>query len=142
MRHADVTDEYLLSGVKRTSGAQYSESADALYQSDYPTLISPKRLRNSNFVIETGAGRGQPRPTFMWFPISTAPFDRDLELGIVDSSGVRAFSFPCRRIVGGWVKAETKMPVAVCPTHWRDWSTDGSAAHSPFKPQTARYEFV
>ena len=92
MRHADVTGECPLSRVERTSGAQYSKSADALYQSDYPTLISPKRLRNSNFVIETGAGRGQ-RPTFMWFPISTAPFDRDLELGIVDLSGVRAFLF-------------------------------------------------
>jgi hypothetical protein len=63
----------------------------------------------------------------MWFPISTAPFDRDLELGIVDSNGVQAISFPCRRIVGGWIKAETKTPVVVCPTHWRDWSTDGSA---------------
>ena len=67
----------------------------------------------------------------MWYPISTAPFDRDLELGILDLNGVRAISFPCRRIVGGWIKTETKTPVAVCPTHWRDWSTDGSAAHSP-----------
>ena len=73
----------------------------------------------------------------MWHPISTAPFDRDLELGIVDSDGVRAISFPCRRVLGGWIKAETKTRIDLCPTHWRGWHTDGSAARSP--RDVARY---
>jgi hypothetical protein len=64
----------------------------------------------------------------VWHPISTAPFDRDLELGIADSSSVRAIPLRARRILGGWIKAETKTQVAVCPTHWRDWST-GAERH-------------
>ena len=50
--------------------------------SDYPILISPKRLRNPNCLIKTGPTEGL---RFMWHPISTAPFDRDLELGVIDS---------------------------------------------------------
>ena len=61
----------------------------------------------------------------------TAPFDRDLELGVADSNGVRAIPFPCRRVLGGWIKAETETRVAVRPTHWREWYTDESAACSP-----------
>ena len=87
--------------------------------SDYPTLISPKRLRNPDFVIETGDGGAQPRSTFVWYPISNAPFDRDLELGVVDSHSVRVIPFPCRRILGGWIKAETKTRIDVSPTQAR-----------------------
>jgi hypothetical protein len=29
--------------------------------------------------------------------------------------------FPCRRILGGWMKVETKERLDVRPTHWRDW---------------------
>jgi hypothetical protein len=67
----------------------------------------------------------------MWYPISNAPFDRDLELAVIDSNGVRAISFACRRVPGGWIKAETRTTVDLRPTHWREWSTDGSAARSP-----------
>jgi hypothetical protein len=73
----------------------------------------------------------------MWHPISNAPFDRDLELGVADSHSVRVIPFPCRRILGGWIKAETKTRIDVCPTHWREWSTDRSAPRSP--RDVARY---
>jgi hypothetical protein len=36
----------------------------------------------------------------MWHPVSTAPFDHDLELAIIDSSGVHAIAVPCCRILG------------------------------------------
>jgi hypothetical protein len=52
---------------------------------------------------------------------SHAPFDRDLELAVIDYHGVHALVFPCRRILGGWSQAETKKPVTVYPTHWREW---------------------
>ena len=58
----------------------------------------------------------------MWYPISNAPFDRDLELAVIDSNGVQAISFPCRRVLGGWIKAEARAPVDLRPTHWREWS--------------------
>jgi hypothetical protein len=57
-----------------------------------------------------------------WKPISTAPFDRDLELAVIDRDGPHALVFPCRRILGGWIKVETNQHVDVHPTHWRVWN--------------------
>ncbi len=58
----------------------------------------------------------------MWQPISTAPFDRDLELAVIDSGGPHVLVFPCRRILAGWVNAEAKSRIDVQPTHWREWN--------------------
>jgi hypothetical protein len=57
-----------------------------------------------------------------WQPVSTAPFDRDLELAVIGYHGPHALAFPCRRILGGWVNAKSKKRIDVRPTHWRDWS--------------------
>jgi hypothetical protein len=57
----------------------------------------------------------------MWENISTAPFARDLELAVLDKDGPHALVFPCRRILGGWMHAETKERLDVRPTHWREW---------------------
>jgi hypothetical protein len=56
-----------------------------------------------------------------WQPISTAPFDRDLELAVLDGREAHALVFPCRRILSGWAKAATKERIDVTPTHWRQW---------------------
>jgi GAF domain-containing protein len=56
-----------------------------------------------------------------WQPISSAPFNRDLELAVINYDGIRTLVFPCRRILGGWIKSETKARTNVRPTHWRDW---------------------
>jgi len=56
-----------------------------------------------------------------WRPVSTAPFDRDLELAVLDWEGTHMLVFPCRRIVSGWLDAETKEQIDVEPTHWRSW---------------------
>ena len=47
-----------------------------------------------------------------WQPISTAPFDRDLELAVINYGGVHALVFPCRRILTGWVKSGTQEQVS------------------------------
>jgi hypothetical protein len=57
-----------------------------------------------------------------WQPIASAPFDRDLELAVIGYDGVHALAFPCRRILGSWMNAETKKKIDVRPTHWREWS--------------------
>jgi len=57
----------------------------------------------------------------MWQTISSAPFDRDLELAVIDEDGPHALVFPCRRILNGWMNAETKERLDVHPTHWRQW---------------------
>jgi hypothetical protein len=56
-----------------------------------------------------------------WNSISTAPFDSDLELAVIDYDGAHALVLPCRRILGGWVKAESRGRIDVRPTHWRHW---------------------
>ena len=58
----------------------------------------------------------------MWRTIVNAPFDRDLELAVIDGDGTHALVFPCRRIAGGWVRAETRERLDVFPTHWREWT--------------------
>lgn len=56
-----------------------------------------------------------------WLKIDSAPFERDLEVAVIDFDGPHSVAFPCRRILGGWVKAETGGRVDIRPTHWRNW---------------------
>jgi hypothetical protein len=57
-----------------------------------------------------------------WKPLSiTPPFERDLELAVIDRDGPHAVVFPCRRVLSGWAKVETKKRIDVLPTHWREW---------------------
>lgn len=44
----------------------------------------------------------------MWHIISSAPFDRDIELAVIDKDGAHALVFHCRRMLDGWSNAETK----------------------------------
>jgi hypothetical protein len=57
----------------------------------------------------------------MWQHVSTAPFERDLELAVIDGDGPHTLVFPCRRILSGWMNVETKERLDVHPTHWREW---------------------
>lgn len=57
-----------------------------------------------------------------WFKIETAPFEHDIEVAVMEHDGPHAVVFPCRRVLGGWVKANTLKPVDIHPTHWREWS--------------------
>lgn len=74
-----------------------------------------------------------PRPdyTMMWQQISTAPFDRDLELAVIDADGPHPLVFPCRRILNGWMNAATRERLDVRPTHWRVWTTGSSGPQLP-----------
>jgi hypothetical protein len=60
----------------------------------------------------------------MWQSVSNAPFDCDVELAVIDTEGEHALVFPCRRVQGGWVHAQTKARMDVRPTHWREWQDD------------------
>jgi len=59
-----------------------------------------------------------------WQPISTAPFDRDLELAVLEGADTHALLARCRRASYGWVNAVTGKPVDVNPTHWREWRNE------------------
>ena len=57
-----------------------------------------------------------------WQSIKVAPFDRDLEIAVINYDGAHALVFPCRRVLDGWIKAETRERISVQPTHWREWT--------------------
>jgi hypothetical protein len=58
-----------------------------------------------------------------WLPLETAPFDRDLELAIIDFDGAHSVAFQCRRASDGWISSGTGAPAEISPTHWRNWDT-------------------
>jgi hypothetical protein len=64
----------------------------------------------------TGSPRGDG-----WRSISSAPFEQDLELSVIEDEEVHALLFPCRRTARGWANASAKSAVSVRPTHWRPW---------------------
>jgi hypothetical protein len=57
----------------------------------------------------------------VWEGISTAPYDRDLELAVIERDRVHPLVFACRRTASGWVKMPTRERVSISPTHWRPW---------------------
>ena len=73
--------------------------------------------------LDAGRCRGTPMSeTEIWEPIASAPFDRDLELAVVDRHRVHPLVFACRRTAGGWIKGSSRERLVVSPTHWRLWS--------------------
>jgi hypothetical protein len=57
-----------------------------------------------------------------WNPITSAPFERDIELAVLDQSGEHLVAFACRRGADGWMTARSNQPVDIHPTHWRQWT--------------------
>ena len=53
-----------------------------------------------------------------WREIATAPFDRELELAVIDGH-VGVLDVSCLRHGDGWLDAETLKPVHIAATHWR-----------------------
>lgn len=56
--------------------------------------------------------------TSQWRDIESAPFDRELELAVIDGE-VRPISRFCLRHRDGWLDAETLRPIKLTATHWR-----------------------
>lgn len=58
----------------------------------------------------------------VWEGIATAPYERALELAVIEGDRVHPLIFACRRTPSGWVKDTTRERVVIHPTHWRPWS--------------------
>ena len=78
-------------------------------------------LLNSLTYIKAPGYRLAHHLAMEWQPIAAAPFDRDLEVAVIGYDGTHALVFPCRRIVGGWIDAKTKVRLTIYPSHWREW---------------------
>ena len=89
-----------------------------------PSLDAYSRLGADRTGILTGIKDGIApggHEGRVWQPIASAPFDRDIELAVIDQEGPHALIFPCRRILHGWVNVRTQQQITVWPTHWRPW---------------------
>jgi hypothetical protein len=56
-----------------------------------------------------------------WRPIREAPDDRPVQLATMIDGEPCALAFACRQSRRIWVNAETRKPVFVRPSHWREW---------------------
>jgi hypothetical protein len=77
------------------------------------------RLANASKLIAMARVHSLPDK---WLPVSIAPYGVDLELCVMDFSGIHALVFPCHKSGTGWVDAATKKRIDVEPTHWRIWN--------------------
>lgn len=57
-----------------------------------------------------------------WLPVSIAPSEVDLEVGVMERGNIHALVFPVRKIATDWVDASTTMRIDIQPTHWRKWA--------------------
>ena len=61
-----------------------------------------------------------------WHPMSTAPYNRDLELRIDEGGGMTA-PFPCRHLNGGeWINVDLGTRMRMRPISWRVWQKSDS----------------
>jgi len=70
-------------------------------------------------------------PSMEWQPIASAPFERDLEVAVLEAAEIHRLVFPCRRVLRGWVNAKTATAVTIHPTHWREWDASNSGLFAP-----------
>jgi len=56
-----------------------------------------------------------------WHPISTAPFNRDLEIRVTGERGPQRIPFPCRRDDEGWINVDLGTRVELDAVDWRVW---------------------
>jgi hypothetical protein len=57
-----------------------------------------------------------------WLPVSIAPSDTDLEVGVMDKGDVHRLVFPVRKRGNNWVHSSTGKNVNIRPTHWCKWA--------------------
>lgn len=72
----------------------------------------------STIMKKLAAALARLLDTSRWRDIDTAPFDRELELAVIDGE-VRPLGGFCLRHGDGWFDAETLRPIEVSATHWR-----------------------
>jgi hypothetical protein len=59
-----------------------------------------------------------------WNEIVSVPGERDLEVAVINGAGIHPVAFPCRYQDGIWINANTRRPIEINPTHWREWMRD------------------
>jgi hypothetical protein len=57
-----------------------------------------------------------------WRPASTAPYNQDLELRVVEDGATSALPFLCRHTnADEWINVDLGVPLQIRPVEWRAW---------------------
>jgi hypothetical protein len=57
-----------------------------------------------------------------WHPISTAPYNQELELRIVQVGEIAPLEFPCLQTnAGQWINVDLGSGINISPVEWRVW---------------------
>jgi hypothetical protein len=76
-----------------------------------------------------------------WRPVSTAPYNQDLELRVTEDGSLATMPFPCRHTnKDEWINVDLGVPLKIQPVEWRVWRQSKSPnAHrsSIFAPATS-----
>jgi len=67
-----------------------------------------------------------------WHPISTAPYNRDIELRVAEGTAISTLEFPCRQTnAGDWINSDFGTPIKIRPVEWRAWRYGQSLQPQP-----------
>jgi hypothetical protein len=97
-----------------TSWIEEFVDAQVVPQFDRIILQANRRLRGSL----------ERQRRYRWHPISTAPYNQNLELRIVDGSEAaeEVLPFPCRHLNSGeWLDPDLGVRLQIKPVEWRVW---------------------
>lgn len=62
-----------------------------------------------------------------WHPVSTAPYNQDLEIRVIEDGITTLLPFPCRHTNGGeWINVDLGVPLQIQPIEWRAWQKSKS----------------
>lgn len=57
-----------------------------------------------------------------WHPMTTAPYNQDVELRVLDRGEVITLPFPCvRDNADRWINSDLGTPILINPVEWRIW---------------------
>jgi len=112
------------SGVAKIDAGQRAEPVRR-YHLDFPYDKQASMRNGSPIVGYNGCEEADAMDELVWEKISAAPYDRDLELAVIEGDHMYALVFACRRTASGWIKTPSMERVTISPTHWRIWSGTG-----------------
>ena len=62
-----------------------------------------------------------------WHPVSTAPYNQDLELRVSEDGMIIKMPFPCRQTnEDEWINVDLGVPLRIQPVEWRAWQQSKS----------------
>jgi hypothetical protein len=80
-------------------------------------------MRNRGFgKFGVHLATSERRQLHRWRPVSTAPYNHDLELRVTEDGSVTTMPFPCRHTNSDeWINVDLGVPLKIQPVEWRAW---------------------